>query len=182
VQFRLKLAVGVAVLGIAGIGTAAVAHDRSRVSAFLHGYEEVPAVSTGALASFSASINRGGESIDWKLTYGGTFNGTVTQGHIHLGQKTANGGVSVFFCTNLGNGPAGTQPCPQPAPDGRVTISGTWTAADVVGPAGQGIAAGELAELIRAIRAGVTYANIHSTTQGAGEIRGQVDDRDHDRD
>ena len=46
-----------------------------------------------------------------------------TQSHIHFGQKDVNGGIVVFFCTNLGNGPAGTPPCPQPAPrrvgDGR---------------------------------------------------------------
>jgi hypothetical protein len=82
----------------------------------------------------------------------------------------------VFFCSNLGNGPANTQACPPATTDGRVTIKGTWVAADVVGPAGQGIAAGELAELVRALRAGVAYANIHSTTQPAGEIRGQVSD------
>jgi hypothetical protein len=177
------MAVGVAVLGVAGVGTAAIAHDRSRVSTFLSGYEEVPSVSTGAAASFKAQISRAEDKIDWTLTYGGTFNGTVTQGHIHFGQKTANGGVSVFFCTNLGNGPATAPPqaCPQPAPGQHVTLRGTWTADDVVGPSGQGIAAGELAELIRAIRAGVTYANIHSTTQPSGEIRGQVDDHDRDR-
>ena len=45
-RFRLKLAVGVAVLGAAGVGTAAIAQDRiDRLEAFLHGYEEVPAVS-----------------------------------------------------------------------------------------------------------------------------------------
>jgi hypothetical protein len=187
VKFRLKLAAGVAALGMAGIGTAAIAHDRSRLDTFLHGYEEVPAVSTNGFGSFKASINRAEDEIDWTLTYGGTFNGTVTQAHVHLGQKAVNGGISVFFCTNLGNGPATAPPqaCPPAVPGERVTIKGTWKAADVVGPAGQGIAAGELGELIRAMRAGVTYANIHSTTQPGGEIRGQVDedgrgrDRDH---
>ena len=29
-SLRVKLAVGVAVLGVAGVGTAAIAHDRSR--------------------------------------------------------------------------------------------------------------------------------------------------------
>ena len=34
-----------------------------------------------------------------------------------------NGGISVFLCTNLGNGPAGTQACPQEG-----TVTGTFTA------------------------------------------------------
>jgi hypothetical protein len=53
----------------------------------------------------------------------------------------------------------------------------------VVGPAGQGIAPGEFAEVIAAIRAGVTYANVHSTRNAPGEIRGQIKVRDrHDDD
>ena len=83
-----------------------------------------------------------------------------------------NGGISVFLCSNLGNGPAGTQACP-PAP---ATISGTITPADVIGPAEQGIDPMEFDELVGAIRAGVAYANVHSTTFPTGEIRGQLGD------
>jgi hypothetical protein len=54
-------------------------------------------------------------------------------------------------------------------------VSGTITAANVIGPAGQGIAATQLAELIRAIRAGAAYANVHSSIWPGGEIRGQLD-------
>ena len=94
----------------------------------------------------------------------------MTQSHIHFGQKSVTGGVSVFFCSNLGNGPAGTQACPP----GPATVSGHVTAANVIGPAGQGIAAGEWSELVAAICAGVTYVNVHSTTYPGGEIRGQL--------
>jgi hypothetical protein len=38
----------------------------------------------------------------------------------------------------------------------------------------QGINTGEFDELLRAIRAGKTYANVHSTTWPAGEVRGQI--------
>jgi hypothetical protein len=59
------------------------------------------------------------------------------------------------------------------------------TAADVIGPTGQGVAAGEFEEVLKAIRAGVAYANVHSTRNQGGEIRGQIragdgDDDDHD--
>jgi hypothetical protein len=179
----LKLAVGVAVLGVAGVGTAAIAHDRNnRLEAFLHGYEEVPAVSTGALGSFDAVISRDESKIDWKLTYGGTFNGTITQAHVHFAQKSVNGSIVVWFCKTTQAAPPDTQDCKQPAPGERATLTGTWTAANMAATAaGQGIAAGEFAELIRALRGGVAYANVHSSAQAGGEIRGQVsDDRGHD--
>jgi hypothetical protein len=53
-------------------------------------------------------------------------------------------------------------------------VTGTLTPANVVGPTGQGIAAGEFAEVIRAIRKGSAYANVHSTKFPGGEIRGQI--------
>src|SRR5262245_17762142 len=101
----------------------------------LDGYQEVPAVSTVAGGSFSARIANDAQSIDWTLTYD-SLEGQATQAHIHVGQAGVNGGVSVFLCSNLGNGPAGTPAC---APTGD-TLSGTLTAASVVGPAAQGVA------------------------------------------
>jgi hypothetical protein len=150
-SLRVKLAVGVAVLGVAGVGTAAIAHDRSRF-----------------------------DEIRYTLSYRGPFdagsNGVVTQAHIHLGARAVNGNIAAFLCSNLGNGPAGTPACPAEG-----TVSGTITPAQVIGPAAQGIAAGEFAELVRALRAGAAYANVHTTTFTAGEIRGQIgaDDDDH---
>ena len=41
-------------------------------------------------------------------------------------------------------------------------------------PAKLGIAAGEFAELVRAMRNGATYVNVHSVTYPAGEIRGNI--------
>ena len=182
-RLRLKLAAGVAVLGVAGVGTAAIAHDNSRFDAQLTGYEEIPTLSTQGSGNFKAWINRGADEIRYTLSYAGPFDanpagGTVTQAHIHLGARAFSGGIIAFLCTNLGNGPAAAPPpaCP-PAP---ATVSGTITPASVVGPANQGIAAGEFAELVRALRAGAAYANVHTTTFPAGEIRGQISDDDGD--
>ena len=147
------------------------------LSAALRGFEEVPVISTTGAAHFTATISKDESTIDWEMSYDG-LQGTVTQSHIHFGQPSVNGGIAVFLCTNLNNGPAGTQLCPQPP----ATISGTFHAADVVGPNGQGIAPGELAELIKAIRGHVTYVNIHSSIWQGGEIRGILRDNKHDHD
>ena len=58
----------------------------------------------------------------------------------------------------------------------------TFTAADVIGPADQGISAGEFDELVKAMRNGVTYANVHSSTFPMGEIRAQLERSDEDDD
>jgi hypothetical protein len=176
VKSRIRLAVAVAVTGALVVaGTAALAGGPRQVRAFLHGYEEVPAVSTVADGSFRATVAPSASGLAYRLTYSG-LEGTVTQAHIHFGQRGVNGGISVWLCgTTTNPGPDGTPACP---PSG--TVEGTIEASDVVGPGptptsgGQGIAPGEIAELMRAIRAGVTYANVHSTKFPGGEIRGQV--------
>ena len=170
---RVKLAVGVAVLGAAGVGTVAVAGDRGGFRTELSGFQEVPAISTEGNGTFRARISREVEEIQYELTYG-ALDGPVLQSHIHLGQEGVNGGISVFLCTNIGNAPEGVtvQACPQEG-----TITGTIGPGDVIGPAAQGIAAGEFAELVRAMRAGATYVNVHSEPQPGGEIRGQLGGR-----
>jgi len=182
-KVRLLPVLAVFVLGAAAIVTAAVAFDGSRFDATLTGYEELPTLSTSGHGSFHASINRAETEIRYTLTYSGPFDanpngGTVTQSHIHFGARAFSGGISAFLCTNLGNGPAGTPACPVPSG----TVTGTITAAQIVGPTGQGIAPGEFGELVRAMRAGATYANIHTTTFPPGEIRGQISGHDEGND
>lgn len=167
---RLTLTAGVAAAAVtAVVATAIATSGGNRVQGHLEGYQEVPSVSTNATGSFSAKIKDGGEAIDYTLRYSG-LEGDATQAHIHFGQRGVNGGISVFFCSNLGNGPAGTPACPAKS----ATLTGTITAEDVVGPAGQGIEAGALGELVRALRRGYTYANVHSTKWTGGEIRMQL--------
>jgi hypothetical protein len=102
----------------------------------------------------------------------------VTQAHIHFGKIHVPGGIMVFFCTNLGNGPAGTPLCP--ASGG--TVTGTWTAASVVGPTGQNVTPGDFSAVIDALNSNTAYANIHTTKFPAGEIRGQVRRGDRESD
>ena len=159
---RVKLSIGVAVVSAAGIaGTAALAVSQAPPK--LTGYQEVPALSTPATGTFSFTYNTAPTTIDYTLTYSG-FGTAVSQAHIHLGQAGVNGGVIAFLC-----GGGGKPACPA-----NGTVSDTIVAANVVGPSGQGIAAGEIDELVAAMKAGVAYANVHSTAFGGGEIRAQI--------
>lgn len=170
---------------MAGVGvtsllylTAGVGADdgrrNNRFKARLHGFQEVPTLSTTARGTFTAKLDDEAQEIHYTLTYSAVEGGVATQAHIHLGDRHTNGGVSVFLC-----GGGDKPPCP--ATEG--TVSGVIDTADVIGPATQGIEPASFDELVRAMRAGVTYVNVHSTPRWpAGEFRGQIfnDNRDHD--
>ncbi|HUL68378.1 MAG TPA: CHRD domain-containing protein [Burkholderiaceae bacterium] len=167
---------GATLLTVAGAASGEV------IQARLIGYEETPAVSSPGSGSFTARIDRSGTQIEYTLQYDG-LQGRPFMAHIHFGQRRVAGGISVWLCGNPedgGTGPMGTPRCPVPGG----TVSGVINAASVIGPAGQLIAPTELSELIDAIRAGVTYANVHTTAASGGvpggEIRGQIRGRDND--
>jgi hypothetical protein len=148
-------------------------HDRDheRLKANLIGWQEVPALASGGTAVFRAKIASDDQSFDWELTFSGLTN--VTQSHIHVGQRGVSGAIVIFLCTNLGNAaPAGITVAACPTSAG--TVTGTATAANVIGVAAQGVAAGDFATVLDAIRAGVAYANIHTVAHPPGEIRGQI--------
>jgi hypothetical protein len=148
------------------------------LSARLKGLPEVPSVSSTGSGRFKATINPDRTEISWSLSYEGT-EGTIFMAHIHFGQQHTNGGISVWFCGD----PASPVPPPPSVPAGLPvcpvsgTLEGSFTAADVIGPAGQGIAAGEFEEFVNAILRGAAYVNVHSDKHPPGEIRGQIEAR-----
>jgi hypothetical protein len=157
-------------------GDEAPSPKQFKVRGSLVGFQEVPSLSTVASGHFRAEVDTVAQTITWELSYDG-LEGTVTQSHVHFGQPGVNGGISFFLCSNLGNGPAGTQTCPT----GPAELSGVITPGLVVGPGaappaapGQGIEPGAFDEIAKAILAGFAYANVHSTKWPGGEIRGQL--------
>jgi hypothetical protein len=130
----------------------------------LNGYQEVPSVFTTGTGTFQARLIDPG-SIEYRLDYSGLEGTDTLFAHIHFGQTSVNGGVAAFLCGG-GDKPACT--------DTSGSFTGIIDASDVVGPAGQGIAAGELNELIAALRSGNCYANLHTNKHPGGEIRGQI--------
>jgi hypothetical protein len=145
----------------------------------LSGFSEAPSLSSPGTGQFKAVINAAHTEIRYSLTFSGTVD-KVFMAHIHFGQAGVNGGISIWFCGD----PTSPSPPPPTVPttlpvcpaDGG-TVEGTITAADVIGPAGQGINVGEFEEVIDAILAGDTYVNVHSLTYRPGELRGQIQSR-----
>ena len=172
-----------AIVAALAAGFASVASADDKVRASLSGFQEVPVVSTGGSGTFNAVISPKGDAIDYEITYEG-IQGTVTQSHMHVGQRSVNGGIVLWICgTTPGTpGPAGTAVCT--SPNGH--FAGTWRPENVQTLVnGQQISTGELNEVITAIRAGKAYVNVHSNLSPGGEIRGQVranhrHDHDHD--
>ena len=136
-------------LMVLGSAPAARADDRDHSRNFstkLSGYNEVHfivgpppalrgAVSTAASGSFKASIDK--DVISYELNYQG-LEGSVTQAHIHFGQRHTVGGIVVWLCQTAGTpAPAavtGLTPfCP---PEG--TVTGTITPAQVLTWPGRG--------------------------------------------
>jgi hypothetical protein len=142
------------------------------------------AVSSRGKGQFRALVEDANQRILYELEYSG-LEGSVTQGHIHFGQKHTVGGIVVWLC-HTANTPApasvaaATPLCPQ---DTAVSgpVRGVITPSQVLAQEAQGISSGEFQELVRAIRAGAAYANVHSELFPPGEIRGQIEEHERHR-
>jgi CHRD domain len=155
---RITLA---AVLTAISVGYA----NAQQFQAILSGLNEVPPVNSPAQGALKMTLNTSAQSLTFTLTFSG-FPVTVVASHIHFARARDNGGVIVFLC-----GGGGKPSCPS-GPSG--TVSGTITAADVIGPTPQGVNAGDFAALTTALVSQATYADIHTANFPAGEIRGEV--------
>jgi hypothetical protein len=141
---------------------APLAYSDEHFSASLVGDNEVPPINSDGSADFRMDI---GDTITFSLRFSG-LSSNLTLAHIHFAPTKVAGGVMIFLC-----GGGGQPACPA-ATSG--TINGTITAANVTGPANQGITVGDLASALEAVRDDLGYVNMHTTNFGGGEIRGQV--------
>ena len=163
-----KLLISSWALVVAGLMSSAYVSaqgGKSSLKASLDGAQEVPAVSTTGTGSLELRIDEEAATIEYELSYENLEGTTTAASHIHLGQPSVNGGVSVFLC-----GGGGKPACP--ATSG--SVSGVITPADVIGPSGQGIAPGEFGEVVNALRERLMYVNVHTNKHPGGEIRGLI--------
>jgi hypothetical protein len=179
-MYRRSVLAG-AILAAAGTTISATYANAQEFRATLSGFQEVGALNaeTGAIFSKSGEgtlklkLDEKAQSLTYTLTYSG-LTSTVLQAHIHFGKVHVPGGIFVFLCTNLGNGPPATPACPNPSATGLNAVTGTLTPASVVGVAGQNIVAGDFSIVPAALKSDTAYGNVHTQNFKSGEIRGQI--------
>jgi hypothetical protein len=170
----LAVLVAIGVLGVAAMAFADHGNDGKR-SFFtqLDGWGEAPSVVTTGHGSFRLRVVSA-ERWEFVLRWEDLEGGSAAAAHIHVGSHHESGGVSANLC-------GGTQPPCEPGSDGEVgpdgEVRGVILPKDVIGPTGQGVEPGRMDELLRAIRVGEAYPNVHNARFGGGEIRGQLLDR-----
>src|SRR5205814_4418699 len=125
-------------------------------------------------------VSADGNSVDFRLIASNIDN--VIMSHIHCGRPGQNGPIRIWLYPGT-PGPTGAPGPNGSGPHNGVLASGTFSPTGVICPAS---AVGQNMPLLDAIRAGLTYVNVHTndgvapTNTGpgdfpGGEIRGQLD-------
>jgi hypothetical protein len=148
---------------VAGISVYTAKAADENFSARLEGLNEVPPNNTAGLATFNMTISS--STITFTLKFQ-NLSTSLQVSHLHFAPTKVAGNVMIFLC-----GGGGQPACPATMSG---TINGTITAANVTGPASQGIDPGNLNDALEQVRNGNAYANMHTTKFPGGEIRGQV--------
>jgi CHRD domain len=149
--------------------------DDTTYRARLSGFGEVPPKLVDGQGKFTGTLSADHTSLSWTVSWTG-LTGPAQAAHIHFGQPQNVGSVVVFFC-----GGGGRPACPD-GPGHSGTVTGTWTAADILSVPSQNVSAGDFAGFLKILNVKLGYANVHTPLFPAGEIRGQVSVHDRDRD
>lgn len=119
---------------------------------------ETPAVKTKAKGEAEFKLSNDGKGLSYNLSVKNIEN--VTAAHIHKGKKSENGPVLAGLFAG-------------PKKEGKlkgVLAEGTITDKDLTGE----LQGKSLADLVKLIKSGDTYVNVHTVAHPDGEIRGQV--------
>jgi len=132
--------------------------------AHLSGDEEVADVETLAQGQFVLQLSKDGSELVFLLIVANIED--VLQAHIHLAPEGVNGPIVAWLY------PSGPPPMLIPGRSDGILATGVILEEDLVGP----LAGMSLDDLVAAMRAGLTYVNVHTLGFGGGEIRGQIED------
>jgi len=122
-------------------------------------FETPPLTSTGG-ANATFTVN--GLTINYTLNITAAAASNYTNSHIHTGAAAVSGPVQVTLCSTTG--------IPMTCPTSTGTVTGSFTATS----GSQLLGTVTYDSLVKAMRNRATYANVHSVTNGGGEIRGQI--------
>ena len=175
----------VAAVAVAVFGVSPVRADDQNVERFhahLVGFNEIGGLGAGETGAILSSgtgtadveLNKSAQTATYTLTYDSNLSSPVLQSHIHFGKVHVAGGIMVYFCANPPLAPPAGTPTPPTCPASGGTVTGTWTAANVVAVPGQNVVAGNFDALVEALESNTAYANLHTMNFKAGEIRGQM--------
>ena len=142
--------------GAGGTGTSASTQSK-HFDAKLSGKNEVPPKATQATGTATFNVI-GTNSITYTVHVKNMQ--MVTAAHIHQGIAGQNGPVLVTLFNT---------PTPSAMTNGELA-KGTITATNLEGP----LQGKQITDLISMIQSGGTYANVHTTANPMGEIRGQI--------
>ncbi len=124
----------------------------------LSGHEVVPAVKTKAKGETEFKLSQDGKELSYKLKVKDIEN--VTAAHIHKGKKGENGPPLAGLFAG-------------PKKEGKfsgVLAEGKITEKDLLGE----LQGKPLDELVKLIKSGDLYVNVHTDAHPDGEIRGQI--------
>jgi hypothetical protein len=150
------------VAAVAPVTPAAPVNTSVTFKATMNGANEVPANSSTGSGTFTATLDTVTNIFTYDITFSG-LTSNVSNGHIH-GPATATAavGTTINFNTLAGASFSFGQ------------TSGTAHGISVLNASNQITAAMNGDSLRKILFAGLTYANIHTTANPGGEIRGQI--------
>ena len=127
----------------------------------LTGSQQVGPVTTDAFGMATVRLTDNGTAISFRVIVCDIIN--VTASHIHVGAAGTNGPVIIPFIHGvLFSSPHGC----------KTLAEGTRTAADLNTKASPSITSWD--DFVKALLAGNTYVNVHTTANPGGDIRGQL--------
>lgn len=162
----LAVSAVIAALGLAAISVAGLCNLSAIPPAFaqqqfatkMTGSEEVPPKDTKATGTAEFNVSADGKTISYKVSVNNM--NSITMAHIHSGKKDVNGPivVTLFHSAN----PTG--------PMNGILSQGNATSANLEGP----LKGKQMSDLVSLLKSGGAYANVHTTQNPKGEIRGQI--------